>query len=143
MSDKDLIAMIVNKIDDLNGNMNSKFDKVDDRFDKVDERLDKHEAKMDVQSEKLNEFEVKANSVLAAHETDIVNLKSDVARIKDKESKGSDNPIVKFISSEWFFKIIVFLLLTFGVVNKDSAKTALDMFTGSVGSSAKTEEVKK
>lgn len=138
MSDnKDLITMIVNKIDDLNGNMNSKFDKVDNRFDKVDERLDKHEAKMDVQSEKLNEFEVKANSVLAAHETDLVNLKDKVAKLESKEDKKtfgpSDNKISAFLNSDTgtlFWRIIITsllcLLLSLGAIKKENAQSAID-----------------
>lgn len=134
MSDKDLIAMIVNKIDDLNGNMNSKFDKVDNRFDKVDERLDKHEAKMDVQSEKLNEFEVKANSVLAAHETDLINLKEKVSKLESKEDKKtSDNKISAFLNSDTgtlFWRIIITsllgLLLSLGSIKKENAQSAID-----------------
>ena len=68
MSDKELISMIVDKIDNLKEDINS--------------RLDKHEEKLDAQTEKLNSFEVRAESVLAAHDKDIVHLKKEVDELR-------------------------------------------------------------
>lgn len=133
MSDKELVAMLVNKIDDLKVDINS--------------RLDKHEEKLDAQSEKLNEFEVKANSVLAAHETDLINLKEKVSKLESKEDKKtSDNKISAFLNSDTgtlFWRIIITsllgLLLSFGAVKKENAQSAIDF----VKSSTTTTEIKK
>lgn len=79
MSDKELISMIVDKIDNLKEDINS--------------RLDKHEEKLDAQTEKLNSFEVRAESVLAAHDKDIVHLKKEVDELKVKtQSKNDTTP---------------------------------------------------
>lgn len=107
MADKDLVNMIISKIDDLK--------------DDITKSLDRHEVKIDLQTEKLNEFEVKANSVLASHETDINNLKIKVEtleseRIVNLSSAKGSNIISKYISPEimtWLFRFIlaVFMLL--------------------------------
>ena len=59
MSDKELITMIVDKIDTMKEDNNS--------------RLDKHEEKLDAQTEKINSFEVRAETVLAVHDKDTGN----------------------------------------------------------------------
>lgn len=105
MADKDLVNMIISKIDDLK--------------DDITKSLDRHEVKIDLQTEKLNEFEVKANSVLAVHESDINNLKNKVEILESERlanATKSSNGLAKYLSPEimtWLFRFIlaVFMLL--------------------------------
>lgn len=129
MSDKDLIAMIIDKIDGLKADIN--------------DRLDKHEEKIDAQTEKLNSFEVRAESVLAAHDKDIINLKEKVAKLDEKEAKKSSNPIYAFVNSEVMtiiFRFALILLMLLIGIKKDAVKDAVDIFTSTA---PKTELVKE
>ena len=130
MSEKDLIAMLITKMDDIKSDIN--------------ERLDKHETKLDAQTEKLNDFEVKANSVLAAHEVDLTNLKEEVKQLKAKnDAKESKNPVYAFLNSDFgtlVFRIVLILMMLLVGVKKEVVKDALDLFTSTA---PKTELVKE
>lgn len=142
MADKDLVNMIISKIDDLK--------------DDITKSLDRHEVKIDLQTEKLNEFEVKANSVFASHETDINNLKNKVEILESerlanatanatKSSNGSG--LAKYLSPEimtWLFRFIltVFMLLV-GVKSDVIQKAAGINFGPSSITVSDTIKVKK
>lgn len=122
MSDRELINMIVDKIDNLKEDINS--------------RLDKHEEKLDAQTEKLNSFEVRAESVLAAHDKDIINLKEKVAKMEEKEVKKASSPISSFVNSgiatllfRAIFLGLLGILTAFGTIKGDNAQKAMDLFT--------------
>jgi hypothetical protein len=116
MSDKELISMLVDKIDTMKDDINS--------------RLDKHEQKLDAQTEKLNSFEVRAESVLAAHDKDIINLKEKVAKLDEKEAKKSSNPIYAFVNSEVMtiiFRFALILLMLLIGVKKTTMTDTIDL----------------
>ncbi len=129
MSDKELISMLVDKIDTMKDDINS--------------RLDKHEQKLDAQTEKLNSFEVRAESVLAVHDTEINVLKEKVAKLDEKEAKKSSNPIYAFVNSEVMtiiFRFALILLMLLIGVKKDSVKDAVEIFSSTA---PKIEKVEK
>ena len=135
MADKDLVNMIISKIDDLK--------------DDITKSLDRHEVKIDLQTEKLNEFEVKANSVLASHETDIKGLKVKVETLEAERlanlSKGS-NIISKYISPvimEWLFKFILVVFMLLVGVKSDVIKQSSDIVFGGKSPAAITDTLKK
>ena len=133
MSDKELIAMIVDKIDNLKEDINS--------------RLDKHEEKLDAQTEKINSFEVRAETVLAVHDKDITQLKKEVDEMKAEKAKKESSPIAKFVNSDMatflfraFLAGAIGILTAFGTIKSDNAKKAMDLFTSNA---PKTEIVKE
>lgn len=136
MSDRELINMIVDKIDNLKEDINS--------------RLDKHEEKLDAQTEKLNSFEVRAESVLAAHDKDITQLKKEVDELKVEKTKKTSS-IYSFAKSDTFtfwFRVFITTLLglltAFGAVKSDNAQKAINLFTGGTNTELiKTTDVKK
>lgn len=136
MADKDLVNMIISKIDDLK--------------DDITKSLDRHEVKIDLQTEKLNEFEVKANSVLASHETDINNLKIkvetlDAERRANLSSTKGSNIISKYISPvimEWLFKFILVVFMLLVGVNTDVVKQSTDIVFGGKSPTAITDTIK-
>ena len=137
MADKDLVNMIISKIDDLK--------------DDITKSLDRHEVKIDLQTEKLNEFEVKANSVLASHETDINNLKIkvetlDAERRANLSSTKGSNIITKYISPvimEWLFKFILVVFMLLVGVKTDVIKQSTDIVFGGKSPAAITDTLKK
>lgn len=119
MADKDLVNMIISKIDDLK--------------DDITKSLDRHEVKIDLQTEKLNEFEVKANSVLASHETDINNLKDKVGKL-EAEKGTTGNIISKIVGSDAMTLIFRFILTAFMLLvglKTDVVKQSSDIVFGS------------
>lgn len=119
MADKDLVNMIISKIDDLK--------------DDIAKSLDRHEVKIDLQTEKLNEFEVKANSVLASHETDINNLKDKVGKL-EAEKGTTGNIISKIVGSDTMTLIFRFILTAFMLLvglKTDVVKQSSDIVFGS------------
>lgn len=119
MADKDLVNMIISKIDDLK--------------DDIAKSLDRHEVKIDLQTEKLNEFEVKANSVLASHETDINNLKDKVGKL-EAEKGTTGNIISKIVGSDAMTLIFRFILTAFMLLvglKTDVVKQSSDIVFGS------------
>lgn len=133
MSDRELINMIVDKIDNLKEDINS--------------RLDKHEEKLDAQTEKINSFEVRAETVLAVHDKDIVHLKKEVDELKAEKAKKESSPIAKFVNSDMatllfraIFLGLLGILTAFGTIKNDNAKKAMDLFTSN---QPKTEIVKE
>lgn len=118
MADKDLVNMIISKIDDLK--------------DDITKSLDRHEVKIDLQTEKLNEFEVKANSVLASHETDINNLKDKVGKL-EAEKGTAGNIISKIVGSDAMTLIFRFILTAFMLLvglKTDVVKQSSDIVFG-------------
>lgn len=118
MADKDLVNMIISKIDDLK--------------DDITKSLDRHEVKIDLQTEKLNEFEVKANSVLASHETDINNLKDKVGKL-EAEKGTAGNIISKIVGSDMMTLIFRFILTAFMLLvglKTDVVKQSSDIVFG-------------
>lgn len=119
MADKDLVNMIISKIDDLK--------------DDITKSLDRHEVKIDLQTDKLNEFEVKANSVLASHETDINNLKDKVGKL-EAEKGTAGNIISKIVGSDAMTLIFRFILTAFMLLvglKTDVVKQSSDIVFGS------------
>lgn len=138
MADKDLVNMIISKIDDLK--------------DDITKSLDRHEVKIDLQTEKLNEFEVKANSVLASHETDINNLKESSAKLADKVGKleaekgTTSNIISKIVGSDAMTLIFRFVLTAFMLLvglKTDVVKQSSDIVFGGKSPAAITDTLKK
>lgn len=122
MSDRELITMIVDKIDTMKEDINS--------------RLDKHEEKLDAQTEKINSFEVRAETVLAVHDKDITQLKKEVDEMKAEKAKKESSPIAKFVNSDMatllfraIFLGLLGILTAFGSIKSDNAKKAMDLFT--------------
>ena len=133
MFDKELIVMIVDKIDTMKEDINS--------------RLDKHEEKLDAQTEKINSFEVRAKTVLAVHDKDITQLKKEVDEMKAEKTKKESSPISKFVNSDMatllfraIFLGLLAILTAFGTIKNDNAKKAMDLFTSN---QPKTEIVKE
>jgi predicted PurR-regulated permease PerM len=131
MADKDLVNMIISKIDDLK--------------DDITKSLDRHEVKIDLQTEKLNEFEVKANSVLASHETDINNLKNKVEKLESEKGTTS-NIISKIVGSDAMTLIFRFILTAFMLLvglKTDVVKQSSDIVFGGKSPTAITDTLKK
>lgn len=135
MADKDLVNMIISKIDDLK--------------DDITKSLDRHEVKIDLQTEKLNEFEVKANYVLASHETDINNLKNKVEILESERlanATKSSNGLAKYLSPEimtWLFRFILAVFMLLVGVKSDVVKQSSDIVFGSKSPAAITDTLKK
>jgi len=137
MADKDLVNMIISKIDDLK--------------DDITKSLDRHEVKIDLQTEKLNEFEVKANSVLASHETDINNLKESSAKLADKVGKleaekgTTSNIISRIVGSDAMTLIFRFILTAFMLLvglKTDVVKQSSDIVFGGKSPTAISDTLK-
>ena len=131
MADKDLVNMIISKIDDLK--------------DDITKSLDRHEVKIDLQTEKLNEFEVKANSVLAAHDVDITNLKNKVGKL-EAEKGTSGNILSKIVGSDAVTLIFRFILTAFMLLvglKTDVVKQSSDIVFGGKSPTAITDTLKK
>jgi len=141
MADKDLVNMIISKIDDLK--------------DDITKSLDRHEVKVDLQTEKLNEFEVKANSVLASHETDINNLKESSAKLADKVGKleaekvqtlgTTSNIISRIVGSDAMTLIFRFILTAFMLLvglKTDVVKQSSDIVFGGKSPTAISDTLK-
>ena len=139
MSDKELIAMIVDKIDTMKEDINSRLDKHEEGYTRIVEKLD-------AQTEKINSFEVRAETVLAVHDKDITQLKKEVDEMKAEKAKKESSPIAKFVNSDLatllfraIFLGLLGILTAFGTIKSDNAKKAMDLFTSNA---PKTEIVK-
>lgn len=140
MFDKELIAMIVDKIDTMKEDINSRLDKHEEGYTRIVEKLD-------AQTEKINSFEVRAETVLAVHDKDITQLKKEVDEMKAEKTKKESSPISKLVNSDMatllfraIFLGLLAVLTAFGTIKNDNAKKAMDLFTSNL---PKTEIVKE
>lgn len=116
--------MLINKIDNLQNN-------IDRQLDHQATHLDNIEEKVEHISDKLNEFEVQASTILTAHEIEIKELKLKLEKVEKEVEQNKEIHKAEQIERNWMLKIVKYVcnpsflsflissLLIFGLIFKN------------------------
>ena len=106
--ENDMMSVIINQLEKMNSNFNSKFDGQNSRFDNNDIKLNeiksefnsKFDTKFEEQSRQFNELKIDINEVKIKCESSCNELKQDIEKIVEsvgKQIKSNSNNILSLI----------------------------------------------